>query len=102
MINDPRFSALDRHAVLTGSDDGFPWFASSMLALEASEVVRLRLEKFASGDEDAEHEARLMVSEKVAAAFEAVASWLAGATPASIIGRYREHVAANTKRLSAN
>jgi hypothetical protein len=29
-------------------------------------------------------------------------SWLAGATPAAIIGRYREHVAANAKRLSAH
>jgi len=43
MMNDDRFSALDRHAVLTGSNDSFPWFASQMLALEASEVVRLRM-----------------------------------------------------------
>jgi hypothetical protein len=102
MINDPRFSALDRHAVLSNSDDGFPWFAASMLALESSEVVRLRLEKLAGCDDDAEHEVHLMVSEKVAAAFEAVTNWLSGATPAVIIGRYREHVAANAKRLSAN
>ena len=95
------FSALDRHTVLTGSDDGFPWFASAMLAMESAEVVRLRLEKFASQDEDAEAEARLMVSEKIAAAFEAAANWLSGATAAAIIGRYREHVAANAKRLSA-
>jgi hypothetical protein len=40
-----------------------------------------------------------MVSEKIAAAFEATASLFAGATPAAI-DRYREHVAANTKRLS--
>ena len=31
-----------------------------------------------------------MVSEKIAAAFEATASWFAGATPAAIIDRYRE------------
>jgi hypothetical protein len=42
-----------------------------------------------------------MVSEKIAAIFEAAANWLAGGTPASIIGRYREHVAENAKRLSA-
>jgi hypothetical protein len=42
-----------------------------------------------------------MVSEKIAAAFEAGLSWLAGATPGAIIGRYREHVAANVKRLSS-
>ena len=43
-----------------------------------------------------------MVSEKIAAAFEAAASLLAGATPAAIVQRYREHVAANARRLSAN
>jgi hypothetical protein len=43
-----------------------------------------------------------MVSEKVAAAFEAFASLLSGATPAAVVQRYREHVAANAKRLSAN
>jgi hypothetical protein len=100
MMHDQPFSALDRHAVLSGGDDGFPWFAGTMLALESCEVVRLRFEKFANQDDDAEHEARLMVSEKIAAAYEAAANWLSGASAASIIGRYREHVAANTRRLS--
>jgi len=101
MRNDHHYYALDRHAVLTGSNDSFPWFAGQMLALEASEVMRLRMEKFASGDADSEHEAHLMVTEKIFAAFEAGMSWLAGATTSSIVGRYREHVAANAKRLSA-
>jgi hypothetical protein len=101
MRNDHQYCALDRHAVLTGSNDSFPWLASQMLALEASEVVRLRMEKFASGDADSEHEAHLMVTEKIFAAFEAGMSWLAGATTSSIVGRYREHVAANARRLSA-
>ncbi|MET3910832.1 hypothetical protein ABID59_005194 [Bradyrhizobium sp. S3.3.6] len=96
------FSALDRHAVLGGSDNGFPWYAGAMLAVEASEVVRLRCERLSHGDEAAGQEAVLMVSEKIAAAFEAFASLLAGATPASVVQRYREHVAANAKRLSAN
>jgi hypothetical protein len=96
------FSALDRHAVLGGSDNGFPWYAGAMLAVEASEVVRLRCEKLSHGDEAAGQEAVLMVSEKVAAAFEAFASLLSGATPAVVVQRYREHVAANAKRLSAN
>jgi hypothetical protein len=94
------YSALDRHAVLTGSNDSFPWFASQMLALESSEVMRLRMEKFAHGGEDCESEARLMVTEKVFAAVEAGMNWLAGASLSSIVGRYREHVAANAKRLS--
>jgi hypothetical protein len=101
MIDQHSFSALDRHAVLSGSDDGFPWFAGTMLALESCEVVRLRLAKLAAADDDAEREARLMVGEKIAAWFDAGASWLAGATAGTIIGRYREHVAANAKRLSA-
>ena len=100
-MNDHSFSALDRHAVLSGSDDGFPWFASAMLAVESAEVIRLRMEKFANQDSDAEAEACLMVSEKIAAAFEAAANWFSGATPAAIIGRYREHVADNAGRLSA-
>ncbi len=95
------FSALDRHAVLTGSDDGFPWFAGAMLAIESCDVVRMRVEKLAHADEDAEREAVLMVGKKIAAAFEAAANWFAGATPAAIINRYREHVAANAGRLSA-
>jgi hypothetical protein len=32
--------------------------------------------------------------------FEAGASLMAGASAASVVGRYREHVAANVKRLS--
>ena len=100
MMNEP-LSSLDRHAVLSGSDDGFPWYASAMLAMESCEVVRLRLARLAEHDEGSEREASLMVSEKIFAAFEAGASWLAGASPASIVGRYREHVAANAKRLSA-
>jgi len=99
-MNGPACSALDRHAVLTQSDDGFPWFASAMLAMESGEVVRLRLEKFARGEADAGHEAHLMINEKIDAAFEAAASWFCGASPGAIIDRYREHVAANVKRLS--
>jgi hypothetical protein len=101
MRNEHAFSALDRHAVLTGPDDGYSWYASQMLALEAGEVMRLRMEKFAHGDADCEQEACLMVTEKVFAALEAGASFLAGKPIAAIVERYRQHVAANTKRLTA-
>jgi hypothetical protein len=103
MMNEQPFSALDRHAILTasGSDDGYPWYASGMLALEASEVVRLRLEKFAFGGADCEHEACLMVTEKIFAAFEAGAKLFAGASIGSVVNRYREHVADNARRLSS-
>jgi hypothetical protein len=86
---------------LDESDASFPWLASAMLAFEACEVIQLRLTKFAGADDDADYEAHLMVSEKVDAMFEAGASLITGATAASIVGRYREHVAANAKRLSA-
>jgi 2-iminoacetate synthase ThiH len=45
-------------------------------------------------------EAHLMVIEKVQAMFEASASLMAGGTASSVVDRYREHVAANAKRLS--
>jgi hypothetical protein len=86
---------------LADTADAFPWFAGAMLAFESCEVIRLRLVKFAEAGEGAEHEAHLMLNEKVDAMFEAGASMMAGATAGSIIGRYREHVAANAKRLSA-
>jgi hypothetical protein len=87
--------------VFAGCEASFPWFAGAMLAFESCEVIRLRLTKFASAGDDADREARLMMSEKVEAAFEAGASLMSGASVATIIGRYREHVAANAKRLSA-
>ena len=88
------------HNGFEAPDAGFPWLESAMLAFEACEVIRLRLTMFASAGDGAEREAHLMVSEKVEAMFAAGASLMAGATPAAIIGRYREHVAANAKRLS--
>jgi hypothetical protein len=100
MMNDPQLAAPDRRVVRSASDDGFPWFASTMLAIESCEVFRLRLEKFAKQEDGGGSEACLMVNEKIAAAFEATASLFAGATPAAIIDRYRQHVAANAKRLS--
>ena len=101
-MNEPSFSALDRHAVLTSANHNFPWFAGAMLAMEAGEVIRLRLEKFAHGDEDSEQEACLMVTEKILVALQAGAQLLVGASPSAVIDLYRERVAANAKRLSAS
>jgi hypothetical protein len=83
------------------SVDGFPWLAGAMLAFEACEVISLRLAKLAVAGEDSDREAQLMVSEKVDAMFEATASLMVGASTADIIDRYREHVAANARRLLA-
>ena len=53
-----------------------------------------------SGAGGAQDEAHLMVTEKLHALFEAGASLMAGGTASSVVERYREHVAANAKRLS--
>jgi hypothetical protein len=69
------------------------------LAVESSAVIGLRTAKFLRGDGDAFYESRLMISEKVDAAFEAAASLIAGASASTIIDQYRQHVAANVERL---
>jgi hypothetical protein len=71
----------------------------TLLALESSSVIAMRTMRLMSGGIAATHEARLMVSEKVDAAFEATASLMAGASGDQIIDRYRQHVAENAKRL---
>jgi hypothetical protein len=70
-----------------------------MLALEANGVVALRMMKLMRGGKRARREAERMVSEKIAAAMEATASLMAGASGNEIVHRYRQHVAANAKRL---
>lgn len=77
-----------------------PFYSTAMLALESCDVINLRLAKLMFGGRDAQDEAHLMVSEKVNAMFEAAASFVAGATASSVVDRYREHVAANAKRLA--
>lgn len=70
-----------------------------MLALEANNVIALRLMKLMRGGRAAKREARLMVSEKIVAALEASASLMTGASGHDVVRRYRKHVAANAKRL---
>ena len=77
-----------------------PWFTVILLALESSEVIGLRVAKLAAGGVDAQHEARLMVSEKIDAVVEDGAGLLCGATAINVIDRFRERVAANAERLS--
>jgi hypothetical protein len=51
------------------------------------------------GGRRARREAKLMVSEKIHAAFEATANLMTGASADEIVHRCRQHVAANAKRL---
>lgn len=76
------------------------WYSATMLAIESSGVIGLRLMKLAGGGTDAQDEAGLMVREKVDAALEAGASLIGGASPGAVVERYRKHVAANSLRLS--
>jgi hypothetical protein len=62
------------------------------LAVESSAVIGLRTAKFLRRDSDAFYESRLMISEKVDAAFEAASSLIAGASPYTIIDQYRQQV----------
>ena len=70
-----------------------------MFAVESSGVIAPRMMKLMSGDNDTLHEAHLMTSEKVDAAFEATVNLMAGASGDDVIHRYRQHVAANAIRL---
>jgi hypothetical protein len=56
--------------------------------------------KIMSSGSGSHDEAQLMVMEKIHAMFEVGASLLNGSTASSVVDRYREHVAANAKRLS--
>jgi hypothetical protein len=78
----------------------FPRYSSTMLMLESSSVVGLRLTKLTRGGSEAGDEANLMVTEKIAAAFEAVETLLTGGGLSIVIDRYREHVTANATRLA--
>ena len=78
----------------------FPWVAATMLAIESSGVVAIRLLKMSTGGQEASDEAETMVSETVDALFEAAGSLCGGASSAMLIGRYRDHVAANALRLA--
>jgi hypothetical protein len=71
----------------------------TMLAVEANGVAALRMMKLMRGGRSARREAKLMVSEKIEAAFETAARLMAGASGDDIVHRYRQHVAVNAKRL---
>jgi hypothetical protein len=77
----------------------FPWQSIALLALESNCVVALRLMRLTCGGNLALNEANLMLSEKVDACVEAGSTLMCGGTMVAVVARYRQHVAANTKRL---
>jgi hypothetical protein len=78
-----------------------PFLSTMLLAFEAQKVVELRLVRLAWGGREGRDEMQSMVAEKIDAAIEATGTLMMGGSPETVIARYREHVAANTKRLSA-
>jgi hypothetical protein len=79
-----------------------PFFSLMMLAFEAQRVIELRLIRLAWGGSEGLAEAQSMVIEKVHAASEAMNTLMTGGSPETVIARYREHVAFNTKRLTVD
>lgn len=75
-------------------------FDALMLAVDANRVIGLRIAKIMLGGKSAQREAKLMVTEKMAAAIEAGGRLVAGASGDDIVRLYRRRVAANAKRLS--
>jgi hypothetical protein len=80
------------------------WFSAVaegvQLGVEAQTVVALRLLKIVRGGSAAGEEAILMLTEKVAAAGEALATVMKGGSGQRVIRRYRSRVRANARRLS--
>lgn len=71
------------------------------LAIEANEVIGLRMMKIILGGPGAMAEMQLMITEKINASAEAGTSLIFGQSPVAVVARVREHVANNHRRLSA-
>ncbi|MCJ2087278.1 hypothetical protein MKK88_14975 [Methylobacterium sp. E-005] len=78
-----------------------PIFSSIMLTIESQRVIELRMVRLAWGGREGRAEMQSMVTEKIHAAGEAMTTLMLGGSPETVIARYREHVAFNTKRLTA-
>jgi hypothetical protein len=96
MVQDLRANLQQQEMLMFG-----PWITVSLLALESSEVIGLRVAKLARGGVDAQNEAHLLVNEKIVAVFDSSMRLVCGATTSHVIDRFREQVAANVLRLSA-
>lgn len=72
------------------------------LAIEANEVIGLRMMKIISGGPDAMAEIQLMITEKINASAEAGTSLIFGHRPTVVFARVRERVVNNQRRLSGS
>jgi hypothetical protein len=79
----------------------FPFYSTMMLGVESGNVIGLRMLELTCGGSDALNEMHLMIGEKFNAFLESGANLMAGASGDDVIHRYRQHVAANAKRLAS-
>jgi hypothetical protein len=73
---------------------------NTLMTLEASNVISMRLQMFCKGDAQALRESELMVSEKMNAFTRAGFDIMAGASNAMIRNNFRAAIQANEARLS--
>jgi hypothetical protein len=73
---------------------------AARLAMEAQQVVGLRLLRIAAGGAAAQTEATRMYTEKAFASAEAMATVATGGSARKVVRRYRTRVKANARRLS--
>lgn len=76
------------------------WIDAAVLGIEAQQVMWLRAMRIAGGGKRGHREARLMVSEKVAATVQAAGAVATGAHPEKVVQSIRSKVRANKRRLS--
>jgi len=76
------------------------WYHTAMLSLEAQRVIALRMMKFAGGGTNAQAEASLMMTEKIAEAMAVTATLLRGGTGEAVVAQVRRRVRSNSRRLS--
>jgi len=89
----------------------FPWslaFQGTMLAIEAQQVIAMRLTKMALGGPDVQREAELMVTEKLSSMAETGQMMMMAALGGQhdmgankVVRHYRQKVRANRRRLGA-
>jgi hypothetical protein len=76
------------------------FISATMLAVDSSHVIALRLSRIACGGMEAADETQLMVSERFALVPRLWKHSFSGGTTAAVVVRYQEHVSANIRRLS--
>ena len=76
------------------------WYDLAMLSAKSQQVIWLRTVKLAAGGTKARQEARLMMTEKMAAASQEGGRLIMGASAGSVVKGYRKRVKANLRRCS--